>query len=347
MTYSWQPSYPFFVSPLSVPSRTNFYHNQLSRIESNKRASFCRIERRNANADSVVHMTAFRKYHGLGNDFVLIDNRNSSTPLLTSEQSVAVCDRHTGVGADGVIFMLPATQDASDISMRLYNSDGTEPEMCGNGIRCLARFAADLSVPSHTAGTFVIDTLAGRIVPELVPSSGAVRVDMGAPILSPADVPTTLATTPENRYVDTLFDVAGSDWSVTCVSMGNPHAIIFVDDAKYEHLDRELERIGPHFENNLAFPQRTNTEFVRAISETEFDMIVWERGAGRTRACGTGACAVVVAAILNKKAQKDVPVTVHLPGGDLIIEWASESNHILMTGPAELVFEGQLADSLQ
>lgn len=293
-----------------------------------------------------IHMTAFRKYHGLGNDFVLIDNRQSSKPILTAEQSVAVCDRHTGVGADGVIFMLPAIQDASDISMRLYNSDGTEPEMCGNGIRCLARFAADLSVPSRAPGTFVVDTLAGPIIPELVPSLGAVRVDMGAPILTPKDIPTTLTVASENGYIDIIPDIMNTDWPVTCVSMGNPHAVIFVDDATYKQVDQELESIGPQFEHNDVFPQRTNTEFVRAVSETEFHMVVWERGAGRTRACGTGACAVVVAAILTGRAKKDVPSTVHLPGGDLTIEWVSTTNHILMTGPAELVFEGQLSKAL-
>lgn len=289
-------------------------------------------------------MTAFRKYHGLGNDFVLIDNRQSLKPILTPEQSVAVCDRHTGVGADGVIFLLPAQNSGSDVSMRLYNSDGTEPEMCGNGIRCLARFAADLSVESQTDGTFVVDTLAGPIVPELLSTSDHVRVDMGAPILTSGDIPTTLNTNEENQFTDVIPDVIGKDWNATCVSMGNPHAIIFVNENTYADLDSRLESVGPSFENNPVFPQRTNTEFVQAHSETEFDMLVWERGSGRTRACGTGACAVLVAAVLTGRARKDTPTVVHLPGGDLVIEWVSETDHILMTGPAELVFQGQLSN---
>lgn len=299
--------------------------------------------RPNASNRKTPTMTAFRKYHGLGNDFVLIDNREAPTPLLSPDQSVSVCDRHTGVGADGVIFLLPPSNDDSDIAMRLYNSDGTEPEMCGNGIRCLARFAADLSIESQTPGKFVIDTLAGRIIPEILPASGDVRVDMGPPTLSASAIPTTLATTMHNNYTAAVRNVNNLDWMTTCISMGNPHAVIFVDEPTYLDLDDTLEEIGPLFENHPVFPQRINTEFVHALTETQFDMLVWERGAGRTRACGTGACAVLVAAILTGRARKDTPCTIHLPGGDLVIEWASATNHIMMTGPAEIVFEGQLA----
>lgn len=289
-------------------------------------------------------MTTFRKYHGIGNDFVLVDNRRQKTPVLTAEQSVAICDRNKGVGADGVIFLLPPRSRTSDFTMRLYNSDGTEPEMCGNGIRCLAKFAEDLSVPSTTPGKFVIDTGAGVIVPELVPDSSAVRVDMGAPILEPKDVPTTLDTSGSNGFEDTL-NVAGRDWVFSCVSMGNPHAISFVSKDVYKEMDAKLEAVGPEFECNTAFPAKTNTEFVFQRNRTEFDMLVWERGAGRTMACGTGACAVLVAAVITARADKDVPTIVHLPGGDLTIEWVSVTNHILMTGPAELVFEGKLANA--
>lgn len=284
-------------------------------------------------------MTSFRKYHGLGNDFVLIDNRHDVAPVLTPTESVAVCDRHTGVGADGVIFLLPASEPTSDLTMRLYNSDGSEPEMCGNGIRCLARFASDLGVPSRISNKYTVNTLAGPMVLELLPSAD-VKVDMGLPITSPSEaIPTTLAVP-----TDTLRNVADRDWTMCCVSMGNPHAIMFVDDDQlYRQLDQDLEVIGPKFEHHEVFPQRTNTEFIRMISPTECDMLVWERGAGRTRACGTGACAVVVAAVLTGRAKKDTEVVVHLPGGDLIIEWSSTTNHVFMTGPAELVFEGQLA----
>lgn len=184
-----------FASPVAVTPQLSQLSPSTSSTPLTPRANHVAQTRRsNAHPQHHVTMTTFRKYHGLGNDFVLIDNRQSSHPVLTSEQSIAVCDRHTGVGADGVIFLLPAENTGSDVSMRLYNSDGTEPEMCGNGIRCLARFAADLSVASQTDGTFVVDTLAGPIVPELLPASDQVRVDMGAPILSSEDIPTTLNT---------------------------------------------------------------------------------------------------------------------------------------------------------
>ena len=251
-----------------------------------------------------------------------------------------VCNRNTGVGADGVIFMLPPESSTSHFTMRIYNSDGSEPEMCGNGIRCIARFAADLGVETEK-GAYKIDTLAGEIVPEM--QGDVVRVDMGIPILDPLDVPTTLQTTPENGYIDTLKDVAGKDWQVCAVSMGNPHSITFVSKDEYDHMDSILEQVGPDFENHTAFPKRTNTEFVYQKSKQELDMLVWERGAGRTMACGTGACAVLVAAVLTGRAEKDTPVKINLPGGPLVIEWSSTSNHVFMTGPAELVFEGKLA----
>jgi diaminopimelate epimerase len=284
--------------------------------------------------------TPFRKYHGIGNDFILVDNRSSPLPMLTPSDAIEVCNRNTGVGADGVIFLLPALSTTSDAQMRLYNSDGSEPEMCGNGIRCLARFAADIGVPTVTPGKMVIDTLAGVIVPELLETD--VKVDMGPPTLTPSDVPTTLKTIAANRYIDKMYDVAGVDWDVCAVSMGNPHCVTFVDEALYASIDADLETVGPIFENHETFPAKTNTEFVYVKSRTEMDMVVWERGAGRTMACGTGACAVAVAAILTERADKDAAITVHLPGGDLIVEWSSINNHVYMTGPAEIVFTGEL-----
>ncbi|KAI0566386.1 Diaminopimelate epimerase [Gracilaria domingensis] len=289
-------------------------------------------------------MTAFRKYHGLGNDFVLIDNRHTAAPVLTPSEAEAVCNRNTGVGADGVIFLLPPTKSTSDFGMRLYNSDGTEPEMCGNGIRCLARFAADLGVHGRSSGRYVVDTGAGEIIPQMERGSEQVKVDMGAPILEPKLVPTMLETCAANEYQDVLKALAGRDWTFSCVSMGNPHAITFVTKEVYDDIDARLEAVGPTFENHPVFPQRTNTEFVYQHSKTEFDMLVWERGAGRTMACGTGACAVLVAAVITGRAEKDVPTVIRLPGGDLTIEWESSSNHVLMTGPAQLVFEGKLAN---
>lgn len=286
--------------------------------------------------------TPFRKYHGLGNDFILIDNRSTTTPVFSPSQAEILCDRHRGVGADGVIFLLPAQEEASDCAMRLYNADGSEPEMCGNGIRCLARFAADVGHSPRTPGRLVVDTLAGPIVPELRDTD--VCVDMGTPILTPADVPTTLRPSADTGFVDILSNVAGRDWEFACVSMGNPHAITFVDADTMADTDANLESIGPLFENHAVFPQRTNTEFVLEKSRTEFDMLVWERGSGRTMACGTGACAVLVAAVLTGRADRDVPTTINLPGGPLVIEWRTGNDHVLMTGPAELVFEGTLSN---
>ncbi len=276
---------------------------------------------------------AFRKYHGLGNDFVLIDNRHSPEPVLSPQQAVAVCDRNFGVGADGVIFALPG-QAAADYTMRIYNSDGSEPEMCGNGIRCLAKFLADLGAPAPEQ-RYRIHTLAGLIVPELT-ADGQVTVDMGEPHLLAAEIPTTLVAG-DLKAVDVPLVVAGQTWPVTCVSMGNPHCITFVEDAEAI----ALAQLGPQFEHHSAFPQRTNTEFIQVIRPDRLKMRVWERGAGATLACGTGACAVVVAAVLSGRSQRQVQV--ELPGGPLQIDWSATDNHVYMSGPAVEVFSGQFA----
>lgn len=283
----------------------------------------------------------FAKYHGLGNDFILIDNRHSSEPVIAPEQAVDLCDRHFGIGADGVIFALPGQND-SDYTMRIFNSDGSEPEMCGNGIRCLAKFIADLEAseihPQPPAGgsesksEYRIHTGAGVIITELR-SDGQVKVDMGVPRLLAAEIPTTLAA-PDAKVIDVPLEVAGKSWSVTCVSMGNPHCITFVEDVSAV----ALETVGPQFEHNPAFPQRTNTEFIQIIRSEYVKMRVWERGAGVTLACGTGACAAVVAGVLVGKC--DRATAVELPGGILEIEWAEVSGRIYMTGPAQRVFTG-------
>ena len=272
----------------------------------------------------------FTKYHGLGNDFILIDNRHSSEPVVTPEQAVVLCDRHFGIGADGVIFALPG-QDGTDYTMRIFNSDGSEPEMCGNGIRCLAKFIADLE-GSEAKTLYQIHTGAGVISPELR-SDGQVKVDMGVPRLLAAEIPTTLAPS-DAKVIDVPIAVADKSWSVTCVSMGNPHCITFVDDVSAV----ALETIGPLFEHHQAFPQRTNTEFVQVIHRDYVKMRVWERGAGVTLACGTGACATVVAGVLTGKC--DRTTAVELPGGVLQIEWSEISQRIYMTGPAQRVFTG-------
>ena len=272
----------------------------------------------------------FAKYHGLGNDFILIDNRHSSEPVITPEQAVDLCDRHFGIGADGVIFALPGQND-TDYTMRIFNSDGSEPEMCGNGIRCLAKFIADLE-GSEAKTQYRIHTLAGVISPELR-SDGQVKVDMGVPRLLAAEIPTTLAAA-DAKAIDVPIEVADRSWSVTCVSMGNPHCITFVEDVAAV----ALETVGPQFEHNQAFPQRTNTEFIQVVRSDYVKMRVWERGAGVTLACGTGACAAVVAGVLVGKC--DRATAVELPGGVLEIEWAEVSGRIYMTGPAQRVFTG-------
>ncbi|MEY2855802.1 MAG: diaminopimelate epimerase, partial [Cyanobacteriota bacterium] len=221
----------------------------------------------------------FSKYQGLGNDFILIDNRHAVEPIITPEQAIAMCDRHFGIGADGVIFALPGKANI-DYTMRIYNSDGSEPEMCGNGIRCLAKFIAALEGNTDVHKSYQIDTLAGLIVPKLE-SNGEVTVDMGEPELSAPKIPTTLDGG-EGKVIAQPLEVGDRSWSVTAVSMGNPHCITFVDDSQ----EIALEQIGPLFEHHAVFPQRTNTEFIEVIKPDYIKMRVWERGAGITLACG-------------------------------------------------------------
>jgi diaminopimelate epimerase len=280
---------------------------------------------------------AFTKYHGLGNDFVLVDNRHQKDPSLTPEQAVKWCDRNFGIGADGVIFVLPG-QQGTDYTMRIFNSDGSEPEMCGNGIRCLAKFIADLETadghPAAPPKAYTIHTLGGTITPTLQPD-GQVTVDMGEPRLLAGDIPTTLVAA-DQRVISQSLTVAEQDWIVTAVSMGNPHCITFVDDATAI----DLAQLGPQFEHHPAFPERINTEFIEVMERDYLKMRVWERGAGATLACGTGACAALVAAALTERS--DRAATVELPGGPLRIEWSAIDNRVYMTGPAERVFTGSV-----
>jgi diaminopimelate epimerase len=280
---------------------------------------------------------AFTKYHGLGNDFVLVDNRHQKDPGLTPEQAVKWCDRNFGIGADGVIFVLPG-QQGTDYTMRIFNSDGSEPEMCGNGIRCLAKFIADLETadghPAAPPKAYTIHTLGGTITPTLQPD-GQVTVDMGEPRLLAGDIPTTLVAA-DQRVISQSLTVAEQDWIITAVSMGNPHCITFVDDATAI----DLAQLGPQFEHHPAFPERINTEFIEVMGRDYLKMRVWERGAGATLACGTGACAALVAAALTERS--DRAATVELPGGPLRIEWSAIDNRVYMTGPAERVFTGSV-----
>ncbi len=280
---------------------------------------------------------AFSKYQGLGNDFLLLDGRGAADPQdlfgLDPERVRWICDRRFGVGGDGVILALPPEGDG-ELRMRIFNADGSEAEMCGNGIRCLARFLAD-SDGDAPGRTWQVETMAGRMVPELL-ADGTVRVDMGEPFLLPEQVPTTLATGPGGLPQGEL-EVEGSLFAAAAAGMGNPHLVIPVEEV--EVID--LERFGPLLERHPAFPARTNVHFVQALRPDHLVMRVWERGAGPTLACGTGACATLVAC--HRLGLSARSARLDLPGGSLWIDWDSRSNHLFMTGPAEQVFDGVLA----
>jgi diaminopimelate epimerase len=279
----------------------------------------------------------FSKYQGLGNDFLLIDARMLSEVGNSEPDPAAIrqiCDRRFGVGADGLILALPPRQ-GGEVRMRIFNADGTEPEMCGNGIRCLARFLADRD-GGGPGRRWSIETLAGTIVPELQ-GDGSVRVNMGPPCLSPDTIPTTLALGPAGLPQGDLM-VAGQTLAVAAAGMGNPHVVIPVAD-----LDAvDLEGLGPLLEQHGAFPARTNVHFVQVLAPDHLRMRVWERGAGPTLACGTGACATLVAC--HRLGLADRRARIDLPGGPLDIEWDGASGPVFMTGPAQAVFHGRLAD---
>ncbi len=272
----------------------------------------------------------FTKVQGLGNDFILINGLVEELDTLDfSRLAVEMCNRHLGVGADGLVLLLPSY--GADIYMRIFNSDGSEAEMCGNAIRCVAKYLYERGLVRKEK--IEVDTPAGIRVPELLLEAGrvrAVRVDMGEPHLERPEIP---MTGPAGQVVDEPLVIDGIEYRITAVSMGNPHCILF-----FPHLQEALlNTLGPRLEAHEAFPRRTNVEFVQVLSRDEIIMKVWERGAGLTLACGTGACAAVVAAFLNGYTGRKV--TVHLTAGDLNIEWA-EDNHVYMTGPAEEVFSG-------
>lgn len=278
---------------------------------------------------------------------------------MTPVQAAKLCDRNFGIGGDGVIFALPPVSSDVDYTMRIYNSDGSEPEMCGNGIRCLARFVADVdaeageeasSEASSSERTYRVSTGAGLIQPTLL-SSGLVRVDMGEPILEPARVPTTLRAEGEDvagasPAVERPLALGDATFLFTTVSMGNPHAITYAvqnADGSKAPIDLDafpLATYGPLGEADPHFPAKTNVEFVQVYSRSHVRMVVWERGAGPTLACGTGACATVVAGVLAGLV--DRTAQVDLPGGPLLIEWDQETNHVFMTGPGEKAFEGSV-----
>lgn len=272
----------------------------------------------------------FTKLHGCGNDYVYV-NLFEETIENPAELSIEISDRHFGIGSDGLITIGPS--EVVDFRMRIYNADGSEAEMCGNGIRCVAKYVYDHKLTDKTEIT--VESGAGIKTLKLFVEDGKVaqvRVDMGEPILTPDLIP---VVADGEKVIDEEIEVCGKIWKMTCVSMGNPHAVVFVDDVD----NFELEKYGPHFENHPRFPKRTNTEFVKVISRNEASMRVWERGSAETWACGTGTCATAMACILN--GLTDNKVLVHLRGGDLTIEYDEETNHVFMTGPATEVFNGE------
>lgn len=273
----------------------------------------------------------FTKMQGLGNDYVYVNclkEKIADPPELARK----ISDRHFGVGSDGLIMINPS--DKADFEMEMYNADGSRAEMCGNGIRCVAKYVYDYGLTDKTY--ISVETLAGIKYLDLTVENGKVslvKVDMGQPILEPEKIP---VASKGSRVVDEPLLVDGKEYRMTCVSMGNPHAVIFVDE---DVKNLPLEKIGPSFENHICFPKRVNTEFVRVIDRHTAEMRVWERGSGETLACGTGTCAVAVACVLNGLTED--AITVHLLGGDLYIEWDREKNTVYMTGPAEAVFDGE------
>jgi len=273
----------------------------------------------------------FTKMQGIGNDYVYV---NCFKETITDPAAVAVMvsDRHFGIGSDGLIMI--CSSEKADFRMRMFNADGSEGEMCGNGIRCVGKYVYDKGLTQKT--TVSIETLAGIKILELYTMDGEVekvKVDMGEPILKPSEIPVQLG---RDTCISQSIDARDNSYSATCVSMGNPHMVVYVDSVG----DIDIEKVGPPMENHEIFPNRVNTEFVELESDGTLRMRVWERGSGETLACGTGACAVLVASVLNAKSGRKN--TVHLLGGDLEIEWSEKDNHVYMTGPAVTVFEGNI-----
>ena len=274
---------------------------------------------------------SFVKMEGCGNDYVYV---NGFTQKVAKEEKPALVrklsDRHFGIGGDGVIFINPS--DIAEFEMEMYNADGSRGEMCGNGIRCVAKFVYDEGLTDKKEIT--VESFGKIKYLTLFEENGeirSVRVNMGEPILEAEEIPVVCDHSP---VVDEPIEVCGKEYRMTCVSMGNPHAVVFVDDTD----SFPLEQVGPHFENHVRFPRRTNTEFVQVIDRNYVKMRVWERGSGETLACGTGCCATAVACVLN--GLTDEKITVEVLGGKLEIEWDREKNLVWMTGPATRVFRG-------
>lgn len=276
----------------------------------------------------------FTKMHGCGNDYIYI---NGFTEKIAQEEKPElvqrISDRNFGIGGDGAIFINPSNE--ADFEMEMYNADGSRAEMCGNGIRCVAKYVYDKGLTDKTNISIIS---CGKIkYLELFLKDGkvdTVKVNMGAPILSAEEIPVTIEGEKE-KVINEPITILDKEYKMTCVSMGNPHAVVFMDDVE----NLAIEQIGPYFENHKCFPKRTNTEFVKVIDRKTVQMRVWERGTGETLACGTGCCATVVACVLN--GLTDETVTVKLLGGEIDITWDREANLVYMTGPATTVFDGE------
>lgn len=272
----------------------------------------------------------FIKMQGTGNDYVYVNCFKEPFPDNPEELAAKISDRHFGVGSDGLIFICPSK--TADFQMIMYNSDGSRSQMCGNGIRCVGKYVYDMGLTDKNEIT--IETLAGIKTLELAIKDGKVdkvRVDMGAPVLEPSKIP---VLSDEASFISRPVDACGTVFNVTAVSMGNPHAVIFVKDVK----TLELEKLGPVLENLPIFPERANIEFAVIKDRESIEMRVWERGAGETLSCGTGCCAVLAASVLNGLTERKARVKV--PGGELLIEWDKKTGSVFMTGPAEFVFSG-------
>ena len=281
----------------------------------------------------------FTKMHGIGNDYVYLDCVRNPLPADPPALSRVISDRHFGIGSDGLILVCPS--EKADARMRMFNADGSESEMCGNGLRCVAKFVHDHGIARKAR--LAIETGRGVLTVDLEIESDKVRrvrVNMGEPILRSAEIPTTL---PGDPPVNAPLRIGSITFEVTCVSMGNPHAVMYVLDEYFQPDSTDLVALlGPKIEHDAHFPRRVNAHFVKVHSPGEVTMRTWERGSGITLACGTGACAVCVAGVLTGRTARKL--LAHLPGGDLELEWSASDNHVYMTGPATEVFSGEWAE---
>lgn len=274
----------------------------------------------------------FTKMHGIGNDYIYV-NCFEETVDNPEKVSIYVSDRHKGIGSDGLVLIMPS--DKADFRMRIFNADGSEAMMCGNATRCIGKYVYDKGMTNKTEIT--LETNSGIKYLKLFPENNIVEyveVDMGKAVLVPKDIP---VNSDKERFISEPVEVDGKEYKITCVSMGNPHAIVYMDDIK----NLDLEKIGPSFENHKLFPDRINTEFIQVVDSETLNMRVWERGSGETFACGTGACASVVASVLNGFCRHDQEVTVHLRGGDLKITWNTDGT-VIMKGPAAIICDGDV-----